>query len=81
VSHFLSVDRYRKEYGQECLIQHANNMKEVEQQMRRLILMPNEEFDQLQRATRKWVEENHSYKVIGQRLVNIYNKYLTWEGK
>ncbi len=81
VSHFLSVDRYRKEFDKECLIQHANNMKQVEQQMRRLILMSDEEFSNLQRKTREWVVENHSYKVVGERLVNIYNEYLTWEGK
>lgn len=81
VSHFLSVDRYKKEFGKECLIQHANSMKEVKQQMRRLILMPEGEFTNLQKRTRAWVVENHSYKVIGERLVNIYNKHLTWEGK
>lgn len=81
VSHFLSVGRYRKRFGKECLIQHANNMKEVEQQMRRLILMPEDEFSSLQKKTREWVVENHSYKVVGKRLVDIYNKYLTWEGK
>ncbi len=81
VSHFLSVERYRKEYGKECLIQHANNMKQVEQQMRRLILMPEEEFSNLQKRTREWAVENHSYKVVGKKLIDIYNKYLTWEGK
>ena len=81
VSHFLSVDRYKKEFGKECPIQHANNMKQVEQQIRRLILMPEDEFIDLQKRTREWVVENHSYKVVGKRLVDIYNKYLTWEGK
>lgn len=81
ISHFLSVDRYKKEFGIECPIQHANNMHEVEQQIRRLILMPDDEFISLQKRTREWVVENHSYKVVGKRLVNIYNKYLTWEGK
>ncbi len=81
VSHFLSVDRYKKEFGKECPIQHANNMKQVEQQIRRLILMPEKEFSNLQRKTREWVVENHSYKVVGKKLISIYNKYLTWEGK
>jgi hypothetical protein len=81
VSHFLSVDRYRKEFGIECPIQHANNFKQVEKQIRRLILMSDTEFMALRQKTRAWVVENHSRKVVGQKLVNIYNKHLTWKGK
>ena len=81
VSHFLSVDRYKKEFGIECPIQHANNFEQVEKQMRRLILMPAAEFTALRETTRAWVVENHSRKAIGQKLVDIYNKHLTWKGK
>jgi hypothetical protein len=81
VSHFLNVDRYRKECGIGCAIRHANTWDAVAKQMRRLILMSNDKFKALQKTTRKWVEENHSYEVVGKKLVDIYNKHLTWEGK
>ena len=81
VSHFLSFERYRREFGIDCPIQPSNTFEQVEKQIRRLILMPEDEFMALRKWSRSWAVENHSRKVIGQKLVDIYNKHLTWEGK
>jgi hypothetical protein len=81
ISHFLSHERYKQEFGIDCPIQHANNFEEVEKQIRNLILMGDDEFMELRKKTRFWVVENHSREIIGQRLVDIYNEYLTWKGK
>ena len=81
VSHFLKFEEYRRVFNIECPIQHANDFEHVERQIRRLILMPDVEFMALREWSRAWAVENHSRKVIGQKLVDIYNAHLTWEGK
>lgn len=81
LTHFnYNQERYLNEYGQHNL-KITNSMEDVERHIRKLILMDDETFKKEQEKTRAWVVEQHSYKVVGARLVDIYNEYLTWDGK
>jgi glycosyltransferase involved in cell wall biosynthesis len=70
VTHFLSSDRYKKEFG-EHPIQVINCESDIEQILRKLLSMSIEELQDLQIQTRQWVEKFHSFKAMGERLKNI----------
>jgi hypothetical protein len=60
-------NEYSKVYGNtELLI--CNNEKEFKERLQGVM---NIDIKEKQIATRKWVEENHSYKAAGERLKNI----------
>lgn len=76
ITHFNhNQEEYVKRYGPYNL-KIANSMDEVERQIVNHILMDDKEFKVEQKKTREWVVKNHSMKVTGQRLVDIYNKYF-----
>jgi len=70
VTHFMSSERYKKEFG-EHPIQVINSESDIENVLRRLLNTPINELQNLQFETRKWVETMHSYKAMGTRLKKI----------
>lgn len=74
ITHFRSYERYLKEYGP-CPLVIANNERELEAAVRKVLEMSWDEINDLKRATRAWAEKYHSLKVIGQRLKEeVYNE-------
>jgi len=73
VSHFLSYERYLKEFGN-CAIKHANSVEELEKVLRNLIQMNDDQMKEEKVGTREWVEKKHSLEVIGERLLDIINR-------
>lgn len=69
VTHFLSCDKYKKEYGDHPL-QVANSEDELFVTLKRLSLADYEDILQIKKDTRKWVEDKHSYKPVGKRIFN-----------
>jgi len=75
ITHFKYGQKYYIDrYGYHNL-KSANSMEEVKHQLVKHITMEVNEFKMEQRKTREWVVRNHSMKVVGQRLLDIYNKY------
>jgi len=73
ITNFQSLERYKKEYG-ECPLIIINSGEELEQTVKQLISMSKEELLKIKKNMRKWVEDLHSYKAIGQRLKKkVYN--------
>jgi len=69
VTHFLSYDKYEKEYGSHPL-QISNSGDELFITLKRLILTNYKDLLQIKQVTRKWVEDNHSYRPVGERIFN-----------
>ena len=67
ISHMLSYKRYEQEFGK-CEIKVANSLKEVRNNMIELLSMTDNEFLQVRKDTRLWVEKFHSYEFMGKRL-------------
>jgi len=67
VSHFLSNERYEKEYG-ECGIIVSNSIDELEENLRHLLSLSFKELLVIRKKTRKWVEDFHSYGAVGKKL-------------
>jgi len=67
VTHFRSHERYREEYGS-CPLIVANNKEQLYAELKRLIMMDKDQLIQLQRKTREWVEQKHSFEAVGTRL-------------
>lgn len=75
VTHFAHKEKeYVERYGTHPL-QVANNMKAVREQLMHL-LTHQEEIPSLQKKTREWAVRNHSMKVVGERLKEIYRRYI-----
>ncbi len=66
-SHFLSHKRYEQEYGPHE-IRVANTIPEVEQQLRRLLSLSDDELLSARQNTRAWAERFHSFEAVGTRL-------------
>ena len=73
VTHFLSCERYEKEYG-ECYLKTANTLDDIEKHMRELLTLSDDEILKIQKDTRSWVEKFHSYRAVGKRLKEIVYK-------
>jgi len=71
ITNFFGYEEYIKQYGK-CALKVANNEKELTDILIKLLNMPVEELIKLKIATRKWVEKNHSYHVVGSKLRSIY---------
>jgi glycosyltransferase involved in cell wall biosynthesis len=70
---FPDLPIYEKLFGS-CGVQVTNNEKELKEKLQYLISLPKEDFIQLQKNTRKWVEERHSLQVIGKWLKTEFEK-------
>jgi hypothetical protein len=65
-------DRYEQEYGK--FVPYVSNSKEeMKVYIKQLLSLSDEEIVEKQKETRQWVVDNHSYKVIGSRLLNLYH--------
>ena len=73
VTNFLSIDRYKKEYG-ECPLVICNTEGEFERRLHELSEMNKDDILKLKKETRKWVEEKHSLKAVGKRLKRYYEE-------
>jgi hypothetical protein len=67
ITHFLSHERYEKEYGP-CPLLYANNEQEVLKRVKECCEMGIDGVRDLGRKTRKWAEKYHSYEAVGARL-------------
>ena len=75
VTHFAHKEKeYIERYGMHYL-QVANDMKQLRERMLYLLNNP-EEVPRLQKETREWVVRNHSMSVVGNRLKELYEKYI-----
>lgn len=73
VTHFLSQERYKKEYGEHPLFV-SNDPAQLYDNLKTLLEMsPNGQITELKNKTRDWVEDKHSLESIGKRLKNIFN--------
>jgi hypothetical protein len=70
---FPDLPIYEKLFGK-CGIQVANNEQELEEKLKWLTSMNDEDFLELQKSTRKWIEERHSLEVIGNWLKDHFEK-------
>ncbi len=68
----LSKNRYLKEYGKTELV-ISNSESEFHEAMKNIFNMDRNEIVIKKKRTRQWVEDKHSYKKIGNRLVRFYN--------
>lgn len=73
ITHFLSKDKYEKEYG-ECFLKVANSLDEIEKHLRIILSLNSDELLTIKEETREWVEKFHSYKAVGNRLKNVIYK-------
>lgn len=70
ISHFLSHERYKKEYG-ECGIKVANSPEEIEKHLRELLSFNDSQLLESRVNSRLWVTKYHSYATVGKRLKEI----------
>jgi len=76
ITHFNHNEkRYIKLYGKHPL-QVANNFNEVKERIIECLTMNETDLKNLQSKTRQWVVKNHSLKVVGKRLRDIYRRYI-----
>ena len=73
VTNFIGHKRYRKEYGN-CSLQICNSETSMENTLVRLLSTPKKNLLDLKKKTRRWVEDYHSFEVIGNRLRRIYEE-------
>lgn len=73
VTNFYGRKYYKKDYG-ECVLQSANSEDEMKGILIKLLNTPKKDLLPLKQMTRKWVEEKHSFEVIGNRLRSIYER-------
>jgi glycosyltransferase involved in cell wall biosynthesis len=64
---FPDLPLYEKLFGK-CGIQITNDEKELKEKLTWVLSLTNNDFVELQKSTRKWVEERHSLEVIGNWL-------------
>lgn len=64
---FPDLPIYEKFFGK-CGVQVTNNKTELREKLNWLLSIPKDEIIELQKLTRKWVEERHSFEVIGNWL-------------
>jgi hypothetical protein len=61
---FPDLPLYERLFGK-CEIQVTNKPIDLEIKLEQLLSMPKNDLITLQKKTRKWVEERHSFEVIG----------------
>jgi glycosyltransferase involved in cell wall biosynthesis len=76
ITKFTHADKYKENFGIPCQVQTANGPKELGEKIDELLSMSASERLALKRKSRKWVEQVHSYKAFGNRLVKIYREIL-----
>jgi len=70
---FPMFGEYEKTFGPCSLI--ATDTPEILQaKIEDLLSLSNEKFVELQKRTRKWVEDQHSYEVVGNRFKKIFEE-------
>ena len=76
VTHCVHKEQYEKEFGElGPLI--ANNEQELEQTLRMLLSLPDDEIEYLKRKCRAWAEQKHSIPVTANRLWDeVYKHYF-----
>jgi len=67
VTHFLSHERYAREYGKHELMV-ANTLPDIKKHLIELLTLTEAELLQRRKDTRAWVEKFHSYEAVGKRL-------------
>jgi len=67
VTRFLHKEIFEKEFGP-CAIQCSNDPAKLREAIDRIAVLPQDEVDELKKASRHWVETSHSYKAVGTRL-------------
>lgn len=73
ITHSKNSERYKKEYG-ECPLNIANSPEELEESLKKLILLKDSEILEKKKEIRHWVETYHNYRAIGKRLFKkVYN--------
>jgi len=72
VTNFTHMKRYEGEYGR-CLLQVANTESQLYEVLTNLVNMSKKDLHRLQRETRNWACELHSYRAIGRRLQRVLN--------
>lgn len=75
VTNFVDIDRYKIEYG-DCPLFICSTIEQFEEIIYKLSKMKKSEITYRKELTRKWVENFHSYKVVGKRLRGFYNEIL-----
>lgn len=70
ITNFTGLEDYNKEYGK-CELMVANNKEELLRVVKEIKEWDEDQLTEKKIATRKWVEDNHSFKAIGKRLVSI----------
>jgi len=71
IMRFPVVKEYEKLFGK-CGIQVTNNLEELENKLEWLLTLSYDEILNLQKQARKWVEDCHSYEVIGKFYKKIF---------
>jgi glycosyltransferase involved in cell wall biosynthesis len=76
ITHFQSYKRYAKEYGP-CPLIVANSRSELVKAVKYVLRISHEDLQMLKVETRNWVERNHSFKAVGERLMQkVYGDFL-----
>jgi hypothetical protein len=73
VTNFYGKKFYKKQFGDYAL-QVADSEKQMETLLISLLTKNKNELLELKKKTRKWVEEKHSFEVVGAQLRGIYEK-------
>ena len=73
VTRLIYKEKYEEEIGK-CAIQVANNKEELYNVIKNLISLNPDQILELKRQSRKWVENCHSYKVVGNMFKTIFNE-------
>jgi len=70
ITNFLFEPRYKKEYGEHGLLV-ANSGEALKEILISLFQKDRSELLELKKRARQWVEDQHSYEVVGKRLKSI----------
>lgn len=69
IANSLKPWHYHNTYGRMPGIHLCNNMEELEEEIERLLGLTRAEITAEQNTTRKWVEDYHTFKPTGERLM------------
>lgn len=72
---FPIIDKYEKTFGK-CGLISVNTEEELTNKMTDILSLPKEQFINLQKESRKWVENFYSYEYIGNLFKNILEKEI-----
>lgn len=74
-SRFPMFDKYVETFG-ECGLIPTNTPEILKEKLEEFLSMGDSDFIELQKKSRKWVEDCHSYKVIGNKFKKIFKDIL-----